>query len=179
MEWHLHVSSDLHHLAIEARPPKIKCPLMWYYEELKKKGEGWSLFGMCFFSAVYCWSSAWSCTDLLVASMDAGKDSLNVKLGMEFRCVCATNQVSVFHVSHGRRCKEDLKTLPGGELLSAQITWKLGIFFPLSRLGVSWTHCCLSPETNSFEKKVWWKHLTAIGTGQFPWLRNSKWNLTL
>lgn len=78
----------------------------------------------------------WLCTDLLAASRDAGKDSLNGKLGMEFRCVCATNQVSVFHVSDGRRCKEDLKTLRGGELLSAQITWKHGIFFPLSRLGL-------------------------------------------
>lgn len=73
----------------------------------------------------------WLCTDLLAASRDAGKDSLNGKLGMEFRCVCATNQVSVFHVSHGRRCKEDLKSLRGGELLSAQITWKLGFFSPL------------------------------------------------
>lgn len=86
------------------------------------------MFGMCFFSAVYCWSSVWLCTDLLAASRDAGKDSLNGKLGMNFRCVCATNQVSVFHVSHGSRCKEDLKTLRGGELLSAQITWNV---FPL------------------------------------------------
>lgn len=69
------------------------------------------------------------CTDLLAASRDAGKDSLNGKLGMEFRCVCGSNQVSVFHVSHGRRCKEDLKTLRGGQLLSAQIT-NLEFFSP-------------------------------------------------
>lgn len=104
LKCHLHRSPNLHHLDIESQPPKMRWPLICGCIFAKGRDD---LCSACFFSTVYRRSSAWLCTDLLTASWDLRKDTLNRNLGAEFRCVGARKkkkkkQVSVFHIGHGR-----------------------------------------------------------------------------